>query len=607
MLISSPDKGCLEVNDRLCEIFGYDRDEMLRLTWDELTHPDDLAADLAHFEAVLAGEYDGYTIDKRFIRKDGRVIDATISVNSVRRSDGTVDYFVGLCDDITERKRTEAALRESESRFRSLIAKVKDYAIFATDERGIVTSWNEGCQEVLGYAEEEFVGLDIGDLYTVEDRAKGTPANDRRRAAETGSAKSDCWMVARGGRHFFAMGATTGLCDPAGRLIGYSTVLRDLTQMKIFVDELANHGASLERLVTKRTDELQKTTERLRLSERMASLGTLSAGLGHDMGNLLLPLDIRIRLLLDADLAPELREHVIGIQTCAHYLQRLSSGLRLLAVDPWATPANEVTEIAAWWDEVGMMLKSVLPSGVQFSHRLPPDDCWVKIGRVSLTQAVFNLVHNAADSLRERGAGRVTVSVQEDPLSDTATVRVVDDGPGMSEQVVRRCMEPYFSTKTRGVSTGLGLPFVRGLVGRAGGRVEIDSELGRGTTISLLLPLAPRSEPDSHLNRIATVTMRDARLRSFIEGQLRTLGFDVRRRLELGEEPALLVVDSAAMAKLQEEPCSGKPVIVVVGELPEAGDSVVAGGLLVLGRKPHADAICRALRNAAAAISLTDA
>jgi PAS domain S-box-containing protein len=607
MLISSPDKGCLEVNDRLCEIFGYDRDEMLRLTWAELTHPDDLAADLAHFEAVLAGEYDGYTIDKRFIRKDGRVIDATISVNSVRRSDGTVDYFVGLCDDITERKRTEAALRESESRFRSLIAKVKDYAIFATDERGIVTSWNEGCQEVLGYAEEEFVGLDFGDLYTIEDRAKGTPANDRRRAAETGSAKSDCWMVAKGGRHFFAMGATTGLRDPAGRLIGYSTVLRDLTQMKIFVDELANHGASLERLVTKRTDELQKTTERLRLSERMASLGTLSAGLGHDMGNLLLPLDIRIRLLLDADLAPELREHVIGIQTCAHYLQRLSSGLRLLAVDPWATPANEVTEIAAWWDEVGMMLKSVLPSGVQFSHLLPPDDCWVAIGRVSLTQAVFNLVHNAADSLRERGVGRVTVSVQEDPLSDTATVRVVDDGPGMSEQVVRRCMEPYFSTKTRGVSTGLGLPFVRGLVGRAGGRVEIDSELGRGTTISLVLPLALRSEPDGHLNRIAMVTMRDARLRSFIEGQLRALGFDVRRHREEGEEPALLVVDSAAMAKLHEEPCLRKPVLVVVGELPEAGDSVVPGDLLVLGRKPPADAICRALRDAAAVISLAHA
>ena len=114
MAITSPTKGCLEVNDEICRILGYTREEMLQKTWAEMTHPDDLAADVDKFNRVLAGEVDGYTTDKRWIRKDGRVIDSSISVNCVRRDDGSVDYFVALLQDVTERKQAEAALRASE-------------------------------------------------------------------------------------------------------------------------------------------------------------------------------------------------------------------------------------------------------------------------------------------------------------------------------------------------------------------------------------------------------------------------------------------------------------------------------------------------------------
>jgi hypothetical protein len=137
--------------------------------------------------------------------------------------------------------------------------------------------------------------------------------------------------------------------------------------------------------------------------------------------------------------------------------------------------------------------------------------------------------------------------------------------------------------------------------------VEIHSALDRGTTIRLILPLAPRAEPDRQASRVASVSMRDPRMRSFIEVQLRTLGFHVRRRRENGEEPALCVVDPAALAKLHETTFSRKPVIVVVGELPEAHGRAVPADLVVLGRKPHADVICRALRDAAGAISLAHA
>jgi PAS domain S-box-containing protein len=109
--ITSPAKRYLEVNDELCRILGYERSELLQKTWAELTHPDDLAADVANFNRALAGETDSYWRDKRFIRKDGQVIDAAISVECVRRPDGSVDYLVTLLQDITKGKDAEERLR----------------------------------------------------------------------------------------------------------------------------------------------------------------------------------------------------------------------------------------------------------------------------------------------------------------------------------------------------------------------------------------------------------------------------------------------------------------------------------------------------------------
>jgi PAS domain S-box-containing protein len=115
MAITAPDKGCLEVNDELCRVLGYERSELLQKNWAEMTHPDDLELDLENFERVLAGDMDGYTLDKRWIRKDGRFIDSIVAVQCVRRTDGAVDYLVGLVLDTTERKLTEEGLRKAQA------------------------------------------------------------------------------------------------------------------------------------------------------------------------------------------------------------------------------------------------------------------------------------------------------------------------------------------------------------------------------------------------------------------------------------------------------------------------------------------------------------
>jgi len=114
MAITSLEKGWVEFNATLYKMFGYSREDFARLTWTELTHPEDLESDLAQFNRVLAGEIDGYTLEKRFIRKDGSTLFAVISANAVRNNDGTVDYFVALVHDITNRKKMEDVLIQSE-------------------------------------------------------------------------------------------------------------------------------------------------------------------------------------------------------------------------------------------------------------------------------------------------------------------------------------------------------------------------------------------------------------------------------------------------------------------------------------------------------------
>jgi PAS domain S-box-containing protein len=399
-----------------------------------------------------------------------------------------LDLLARQAADWIERTHAEETARESEERYRALVSQVRDYAIFSTDERGVITTWNEGCLHVLGYTEAEFVGSNAAALFPPEDDPAGTLESHMGRIAEEHAISDERWLLAKGGRRFYAMGAGTPLRDAGGRLIGFSVVLRDVTRMKLAQDEVADRGEHLARLVDERTDALEQATERLRISERMASLGTLAAGLGHDLGNLLLPLDARLRALDRADLRPELRAHVAGISSCVRYLEQLSGGLRLLATHPGDSRFTEPTELGAWWRDIAAVLRNVLPHGVTFDSVVPPSETWVSMGGVGLTQAVFNLVQNAADALRPRGSGRVVVAIEPGPAPSTIAVRVSDDGPGMTPEVLRRCTEPYFTTKVRGISTGTGLALVHGLVTGAGGHVDITSSVGAGTSVRLVLP-----------------------------------------------------------------------------------------------------------------------
>lgn len=113
MALTSPTKGCIEANDELCRILGYSREELMRLDWPRLTHPDDMAAVVVEFDRVVAGEQDGYVIEKRFLRNDGQAVWCTMAAQCVRAADGSVEFFVALVQDMTERLQTDEALRRA--------------------------------------------------------------------------------------------------------------------------------------------------------------------------------------------------------------------------------------------------------------------------------------------------------------------------------------------------------------------------------------------------------------------------------------------------------------------------------------------------------------
>ena len=107
MGVSDPDKRWIEVNDKLCDILGYSREEILQMTWADVTHPDDLAEDISLFDEVLAAEREGYSLEKRFIHKSGRTIHTLLSARCLRNKQGAVESFVVAVDDISPRKRAE--------------------------------------------------------------------------------------------------------------------------------------------------------------------------------------------------------------------------------------------------------------------------------------------------------------------------------------------------------------------------------------------------------------------------------------------------------------------------------------------------------------------
>lgn len=160
----------LRVNRKLCDILGYSREELLDMTFEEITHPEDVDRDMRSFNRLLAGTETTCNIEKRYHRKDGKVIWATLTMVLARDENGHPDYFISVIDDITRRKQAEDAVRESEVRLRTIIDNVTD-AILTTSAAGVIESVNQATLHIFGYEESELIGQGIDILIPEHERA----------------------------------------------------------------------------------------------------------------------------------------------------------------------------------------------------------------------------------------------------------------------------------------------------------------------------------------------------------------------------------------------------------------------------------------------------
>ena len=169
MVIATPDKRWIQVNDAFCNMLGYSREELLSMSWDDVSLPDDIEEIHAKLNQVLAGKLDSGSLDKRYIRKDGKIVHAILSAECVRKDDGSLDYFVAFIQDITDRKQAEIALKKSEEQYRTIIEITREW-VWEIDKERVITFSNPLIEDILGYRVEELLNRNACDFMLAEDK-----------------------------------------------------------------------------------------------------------------------------------------------------------------------------------------------------------------------------------------------------------------------------------------------------------------------------------------------------------------------------------------------------------------------------------------------------
>jgi PAS domain S-box-containing protein len=233
MVIADAKGSIVLVNTQAERLFGYETRELLGQSV-EILVPESLRHKHVQHRDEFRGEPRtrpmGSGLELFGRRKDGSVFPIEISLSPAEDSDG---FFVSASiRDISDRKKAQEALRQSEERFRLLVAEVKDYAIFMLDPSGRVQTWNEGAEKIKGYRADEIVGQEFSRFYTPEDVERGKPEESLRIAASQGRWEDEGWRVRRDGSTFWASVVITALRDQDGELLGFTKVTNDITERK---------------------------------------------------------------------------------------------------------------------------------------------------------------------------------------------------------------------------------------------------------------------------------------------------------------------------------------------------------------------------------------
>jgi len=441
-----------------------------------------------------------------------------------RSEDNAIDAVLQNNNDITRLKRAQTELATREAHLRSILDTVPE-AMIVIDEQGLVTSFSAAAANLFGYRPEEVIGHNVRMLMPEPYRSE----HDR----------------------YIANYLRTG----EARIIGYGRLVKGLTRdgaefpMELAVGEARADG---ERIFTGFVRDLtsrQKMEQELRQSQKMEAVGQLTGGVAHDFNNILTAIIANLEMLCPRLGDPVQREHVKEALDAAQDGAKLAN--QLLAFGRRQSLNPKPTDVGPLVANFADLLRRTLGEAIALRIEVVGTAHLAVVDASQLQNALLNLAINARDAM-PRG-GQLTIEIAHVRLDadyaqtypDIRTGRyvlitVTDTGSGMSEEVRRRAFEPFFTTKPTGAGTGLGLSMVYGFVKQSGGNIQIYSEVGRGTSVRVFLPLAENAETSAATAVVETkeaalpqgsdtilLVEDDPRLRRVLSKRLRSLGYEV--------------------------------------------------------------------------------
>ena len=428
-------------------------------------------------ERVRRGERIG-TLETVRLRKEGSRVQVVLTLSPIRAPGGGLIGTSVIARDISERKRMDAEVSKGRAKLRAILDTAVD-AIISIDGRGIIQTINPATERMFGYTSAELIGQNVKMLMPspYHEEHDGYLARYRQTGEKRILGIGREVQARRKDGTVFAVDLAVSEVE-AGAL--FTGTIRDISDRKL-----------MERM--------------LRDTDRMAAIGKMARGIGHDLGNLLNGLEMAAGLLDTCQLPPDGIEAVQSLRATTGYLADLSRGLQHAAMDALNPGMSQTTRIVDWWPAAAALLKAATSGpGVAIKGSIALELPAVWIAPHQLTQVVFNLVTNANHALEGQNAGKGVIQVRAMPASDGNGVRiqVADNGKGMPPEVLARAFEPLFTTRAGHGGTGLGLAMIRRLLAELGGEVSIESTPGIGTTVNVDLlvaqAVAEQSEVPSH-------------------------------------------------------------------------------------------------------------
>ncbi|MCB1746818.1 MAG: PAS domain-containing protein [Gammaproteobacteria bacterium] len=479
------------VDERWANMLGYEVDELEPdiSTWRKLVHPHDLPAIDGELEALLRGDTDTYMHETRLRTKDGNwawVLDRGAIMT--RDADGRALTGAGIHIDITERKRAEAALSESEARLRALI-EYSPVGVCMSDLNGHITYANPVVRALLGQPVPGSFDRAWARSIHPADRAAALGAWERY--IEAGETEFDHeYRIVRHSGEVLTVHVRAAPVRSAGEVLGHVGIFEDMTAQRAF------------------EEENERMRRQVQQAQKMEAIGQLTGGIAHDFNNILgsvLGFGSLALRRYGAEATPKLVEYLEAIVAAGERGRDLVG--KMLAFSR-GTPSEDVKPIdpGSVVREASGMLAAVIPSNITYRlQAIPADLPAVLIDSVELHQVLVNLVVNARDAVGERGAIRVQLEVRavdgaecaacHQPVSGRfVEITVSDDGCGIDDDDLGRLFEPFYTTKEVGKGTGMGLAVVHGVLHRAHGHILVETRPGVGTTFRVLLPAVAGDE-----------------------------------------------------------------------------------------------------------------